>query len=160
MQQPRQKMTGTIIRSIIAFAFLACAFPLSAQVDSSIVQVTADRRLAMLSAKQAQINKLSVYKNSAGQYKGFRVMVLNTNNRDLAYKTRADILRYFPNQGVYLSYQAPYFKLKAGDFVKREDAEKFRKELSKYFSESLFVVSDIVKISSEDEARLLKESNE
>jgi hypothetical protein len=87
-------------------------------------------------------------------------MVLNTNNRDLAYKTRADILRYFPDKGVYMAYQAPYFKLKAGDFVKKEDAEKFRKELSRYFKEGLFVMNDIIKVSAEEEAKILAEKEE
>ncbi|HSR37483.1 MAG TPA: SPOR domain-containing protein [Phnomibacter sp.] len=127
------------------------------QVDSSLVVVHVDYRADLLAKKKSQINKLSVYKNSAGQYKGYRVMIINTNNRDLAYKMRGDVLRYFPNQAVYMAYQAPYFKLKAGDFIKREDAEKFRKELSKYFTESFFIVSDIIKISPEEEARLLAE---
>jgi SPOR domain len=121
------------------------------------VKVEVDPRVYILAKKQSQINKLSVFKNSAGQFKGYRIMVLNTNNRDLAYKTRADILRYFPDKGVYMAYQAPYFKLKAGDFVKREEAEKFKKELSRYFKESLFVISDIVKLSPEEEAKLLEE---
>jgi hypothetical protein len=127
------------------------------QVDSSLVVVHVDYRVDLLAKKQSQINKLSVYKNSAGQYKGYRIMIINTNNRDLAYKMRGDVLRYFPNQAVYMAYQAPYFKLKAGDFIKREDAEKFRKELSKYFTESFFIVSDIIKISAEEEAKLLAE---
>lgn len=147
-------MTKHIIASVLGLLLTA---PLLAQIDSSIVTVTADPRIDWLAKKQSQINKLSGLKNSAGQWKGFRVMVANTNSRDVAYKTRADILRYFPDKAVYMAYQAPYFKLKAGDFVKREDAEKFRKELSKYLSGSLFVVADIIKISAEDEARLLAE---
>lgn len=144
------------------FTTVICCFVIGksmAQTDSTIrtVVVTADPRLELLSKKQSQINKLSSFKNSAGQYKGYRVMLVNTNNRDLAYKMRTDILRYFPDKNLYMSYQAPYFKLKAGDFTKREDAEKFRKELGKYFKESFFVISDIVKVTAEEEARLLAE---
>jgi SPOR domain len=143
--------------TIIVFCVHASAL---AQYDSTLVEISADYRLDLLAKKQAQINKVSVYKNSSGQWKGYRVMVLNTNNRDLAYKTRADILRFYPDKGVYMAYQAPYFKLKAGDFVKKEDAEKFRKELSKYFKDGLFVMNDIIKISSEDEAKILAEKEE
>jgi len=132
----------------------------SAQYDSTLVEVSADPRLDMLAKKQAQINKVSIYKNSSGQWKGYRVMVLNTNNRDLAYKTRADILRYFPDKGVYMAYQAPYYKLKAGDFLKKEDAEKFKKDLSRYFKEGLFVMNDIIKVSAEDEAKILIEKDD
>lgn len=138
-------------------ALLLCNNATQAQQADSTATATvhADPRLTWLAEKQAQINKVSVYKNSAGQWKGYRVMVLNTNNRDEANKTKADILKYFPDKGVYMAYQAPYFKLKAGDFVKREEAEKFRKELSKYFSGSLFVMNDIIKLSAEEEAKIL-----
>lgn len=142
---------------VLSMAFCLTSMWVLAQVDSSLVVVNVDYRAELLAKKQSQINKLSVYKNSAGQYKGYRVMLINTNNRDLAYKMRGDVLKYFPNQAVYMAYQAPYFKLKAGDFIKREDAEKFRKELSKYFTESLFIISDIIKISAEEEAKLLAE---
>ncbi len=144
---------------ILMASSLSLLLPATAQAqeDSTLVTLSVDPRVHWLAKKQSQINKLSAYKNSAGQYKGYRVMILNTNNRDQAYKMRADVLRYFPDKQVYMAYQAPYFKLKAGDFAKREEAEKFRKELSKYFKESFFVISDIVKLSAEDEAKLLAE---
>jgi hypothetical protein len=155
------KQNHTLLKKIIVvaiFLLLACADGM-AQYDSTLVEVAADPRLDMLVKKQAQINKVSIYKNSNGQWKGYRVMVLNTNSRDLAYKTRADILRYFPDKGVYMAYQAPYFKLKAGDFLKKEDAEKFKKELSRYIKDGLFVMNDIIKMSAEDEARILTEKD-
>lgn len=141
---------------VLAAAMFASTPALAQQQDSNATAtVHADPRLTWLAEKQAQINKVSVYKNSAGQWKGYRVMVLNTNNRDDANKTKAELLKYFPDKAVYMAYQAPYFKLKAGDFIKREDAEKFRKELSKYFSGSLFVMNDIIKLSAEEEAKIL-----
>lgn len=152
--------------NILTFYFLVlsmiCSQQLHAQQSdsSAFTTVHADPRLNWLAEKQAQINKVSVYKNSAGQWKGYRVMVLNTNNRDEANKTKAVILKYFPDKGVYMAYQAPYFKLKAGDFIKREDAENFRKELSKYFSGNLYVMNDIIKITAEEEAKLLAAEKE
>ena len=128
--------------------------------STSSVAVIKDSRIDILTKKQAQINKTSVFKNSAGKYKGYRVMVISTNDRELAYKTRSDILRYFPDKGVYMGYQSPYFKLKAGDFIKKEDAEKFRKELSKFFSGSLFVMPDIIILRPEDEAWLMSEDRD
>jgi hypothetical protein len=155
----KQIMKQTLYFLCITFIGCLAIQHATAQTDSSMrtVIVSADPRLELLSKKQSQINKLSSFKNSAGQYKGYRVMIINTNNRDLAYKMRTDILRYFPDKNLYMSYQAPYFKLKAGDFTKREDAEKFRKELAKYFKESFFVISDIVKVTVEEEAKLLEE---
>ncbi len=128
------------------------------QTDSAgTVKLVKDYRIDMLVKKQSQINKLSVYKNSRGEYKGYRIMVLNTNNRTLAYKTRADILRYFPDYNVYMAYQAPYFKIKMGDFLKREDAEKLKKDVSKLLSQNVFAMQDIINLKPEEEARLMEE---
>ena len=131
-----------------------------AQPDTTKVEVVKDPRIDLLVKKQALINKIAVFKNSRGEYKGYRIMVLNTNNRDLAYKTRADILRYYPDYNVYMAYQSPYYKLKVGDFVKRAEADSFKKELSSMFPQGMFVIQDIIHLSPEDEARLLKEEEE
>ena len=131
-----------------------------AQPDTTKVEVVKDPRIDLLVKKQALINKIAVFKNSRGEYKGYRIMVLNTNNRDLAYKTRADILRYYPDYNVYMAYQSPYYKLKVGDFVKRPEADSFKKELSSMFPQGMFVIQDIIHLSPEDEARLLKEEEE
>jgi hypothetical protein len=132
-----------------------------AQVDSGgSVELIKDSRIDLLVKKQANINRVAVLKNSRGEYKGYRIMVLSTNNRELAYKTRADILRSYPDQNVYMAYQSPYFKLRMGDFLKREDAEKMKKELSGMFKQGLFVMQDIIRLKPEEEAKLLKEEDE
>lgn len=146
-----------------ATVFLLLIFILenaSAQKDTSRVEVVKDYRVDILLKKQAQINKVTGYKNSRGEYKGFRIMVMNTNDRELAYRTRANILRYFPDYNVYMAYQTPYFKIKMGDFLKRADADRLRKELSVFFKQGTFVIQDIIKITPEEEAQLLREEME
>jgi hypothetical protein len=148
-----------IIKILVGLCcFLLISAVTNAQSDSlATVTVVKDYRIDLLVKKQSQINKLSVYKNSKGEYKGYRLMVLNTNNRDLAYKTRTDILRYFPDNNVYMAYQSPYFKLKMGDFLKKEDAEKMKKELLKVLNQNVFVMQDIINLKPEEEARLIEE---
>ena len=145
-----------------SLVFIALLFTVNAgaQFDTNKVEVIKDPRIDLLVKKQAQINRIAVFKNSRGEYKGYRIMVLNTNNRDLAYKTRADILRYYPEYNVYMAYQSPYYKLKMGDFLKRAEADSFKKELSAMFKQGMFVVQDIIHLSPEDEAKLLKEEEE
>jgi hypothetical protein len=134
--------------------------PVFSQKDSGVVEVIKDPRIDLLVKKQAQINKVAVYKNSRGEYKGYRIMIMSTNNRELAYKTRSDMLRYFPDQNVYMGYQAPYFKIKIGDFLKRPEADAFKKELSQVFDQSTYVIQDIIKVTPEQEAKLLEENAE
>ena len=53
--------------------------------------------------------------------------MINTNNRDEAIAAKTKVYTYFPELKAYLQYQSPYFKLRAGNFKTREEAEKYRK---------------------------------
>lgn len=138
----------------ISLAFLF-SFAALAQIDTPNIVVHKDSRIDILLKKQANINKTAAMKTSNGQYKGYRIMVLNTNDRELAYKTKGQILTNFPDQQVYMSYQAPFFKLKVGDFLKRADAEDLRKDLGRLMPKGVFIISDVIKLKPEEEAKLL-----
>lgn len=124
------------------------------------VNVFRDYRLELLSKKQWEINKLSTFKNSSGKFKGFRIQVLNTNNRDQAYQIRGKLLRSFPEHNVYMAYQAPNYKLRIGDFVKKEDADKLKKQIETILGTTTYIVPDLITLSAEDQAKLLEEDNE
>ena len=108
------------------------------------VIVVKDARLEILSSKQAQINKRSAMMTSGGQYKGFRVQVLSSNNRDNAQKIKTDLMNKFPDHKSYILYQSPNFKVRIGNFLKRDEAEKLRKQLYKYFPQGVYVVEDTI----------------
>lgn len=135
-----------------------------AQDDSvTLVEIIHDSRLDELTKKQYALNKntndlssLSKYKTSGGKYKGYRVMVLNTNSRDLAYQTRGMLATRFPQHTLYLGYQAPYYKLKMGDFLEKSDAEAFKKQLSTIIKQGLFIVPEAINLKPEEEEKLIE----
>jgi hypothetical protein len=152
---------------LLYVGFLSVAFPsvTQAQTEEEVVytELVRDSRLDELFHKQLQINKaannrnaLSKYKTSGGKYKGYRLMVLNTNNRELAYQTRGQLASRFPQHKLYMGYQAPYYKLKMGDFLEKDDAEALKKQLAGIIKSGIFVVSDAVTISPEQEEKLLE----
>lgn len=110
--------------------------------DSVIVKK--DARLDILTAKQIAINKRSTMLTSNGQYKGFRIQVVSTTNRDQAFKIKTDLLMKYPDEKTYVMFQSPYFKVRIGNFLKRADAEKFRKDLNKAFPQGVFIVEDAI----------------
>ena len=83
--------------------------------------------------------------------RGYRLMVLNTINRDEAIEAKKKIYTYFPELKAYLLYQSPYFKLKAGNFKSRDEAEKYQKNMSSFFPKGVFIVNDIIEIKPERE---------
>ena len=87
---------------------------------------------------------------SNGKIKGFRIQITSTSSRDQAFNAKAAVQSKFPDQKVYTTYQAPLFKVRVGDFLKREDAEKYRKLMLTIFPTGMYVVEDVVDAVLED----------
>jgi hypothetical protein len=133
----------------IAFIIVAMFFATGVSASDTIV-VIKDPRLDVLSQKQAFINKRTSVLTSNGKVKGFRIQITSTNNRDQAFNAKAAVQSRFPDQKVYTTYQAPLFKVRVGDFLKREDAEKVRKLMLSIFPDGMYVVEDVIEASLED----------
>lgn len=130
------------VRSLLLFIVVLFFAKFSFANDTIIVHK--DARLDVLVQKQAAINKRSAMMTSAGLYKGFRIQVISTSNRDEAIKTKTDLLTNFPDQKSYLVFQSPSFKVRIGNFLKREDAENFRKQLVDLYPQGGYIVEDAI----------------
>lgn len=117
----------------------------STPADSSSVLIHKDYRVDLLIKKQAQINEVTS-RNARRTDKGFRLMIISTNNRDEAYAAKTKIYTYFPELKAYMWYQSPYFRLKAGNFKDRKDAESYQKRMNTYFPKGVFVMKDIIEV--------------
>ena len=147
------------MKQVIFFLLFTFYFLLGksfAQADSvatikDTVVVNKDPRLDILTQKQALINKRSQMMTSNGLYKGYRLQLLSTNNRNQAFKLKYDLLTNFPDQKAYVSYQAPYFKVKFGNFLRRDEAEKIRKQLTRSYPAGVFIVEDAIEYTPKDD---------
>ena len=108
----------------------------------SSVFVVKDSRFDLLVKKKAEINKKAA--DAKRPTKGFRIQVLNTTDRNQALAAKSKLLTLYPDQKTYLMYQAPYFKIRIGNFVERAEADDLKKELARMFPTGVFVIpSDI-----------------
>ncbi len=103
-----------------------------------------DSRLDILVQKQAQANKRTAMMTSTGLYKGFRLQMISTPRRDDATQMKSELLNRFPDQKTYTLFQSPNFKVRMGNFLKREEAEKFRAQISKFFPKGIYIVEDTI----------------
>ncbi|MFY7898579.1 MAG: SPOR domain-containing protein [Chitinophagaceae bacterium] len=122
---------------------------------SDTVIIRKDPRIDVLVAKQALVNKRLSMMTSAGLYKGYRIQIISTNNRDAATKAKNEVLALFNDQKAYLTYQSPYFKVRIGNFLKKEDAEKFRLQLNKYYPQGVYIVEDAIEYTMKEDDELL-----
>ncbi len=117
--------------------------------DSSTVVIHKDPRIDLLIKKQAEINEIA-FKTAKRNVRGFRIMVINTNDRNAAINAKARMYTLFPELKSYLTYQSPYFRLKVGNFLDRKDAEDYQKKIEKYFPKGVFIVNDVIEVKGED----------
>ena len=115
------------------------------KMDSSSVIIHKDPRLDLLVKKQIQINE-DISRESRKSGKGFRLMIISTISRDEAIAAKTKIYTYFPELKAYLWHQSPYYKLKAGNFKERKEAEEYQKKLNVYFPNGVFIMNDVVEL--------------
>jgi SPOR domain len=118
------------------------------KADSGSITVHKDPRLDLLVKKQIQINE-ETSREGRKSGKGFRLMIVSTNSRDEALAAKTTIYTYFPELKAYLWHQSPYYKLKAGNFKDRKDAEEYQKKLNVYFPKGVFIMNDMVELKPE-----------
>ena len=125
--------------------FCQNSLPFEVNPDSTSVIVHKDPRVDLLIRKQIQINEETT-REARKVAKGYRLLVINTNKRDDAIAAKTKLYSYFPELKTYLIYQSPYYKLKAGNFKTREEAEEYRKKVSTFFPSGVFVMNDIIEV--------------
>lgn len=119
-------------------------------VDTNFVTVHKDPRLDLLIKKQIEINE-ETSRDARRIGKGFRLLVINTGNRDEAIAAKSKVYTYFPELKTYLIYQSPNFKLKAGNFKERKEAEDYLKKLQKHFPKGVFIMNDTIEVKLDKE---------
>ncbi|HVX50599.1 MAG TPA: SPOR domain-containing protein [Chitinophagaceae bacterium] len=134
-----------MVKLIVMMAVTLCSIHcFAAGTTADTIVVHKDTRLDTLSVKQAEINSSALRLTPDGHYKGFRLLIVTTRSRDEATRAREVVLQNFPDEKAYLSYLSPYFRVKAGNFTSREDAENFKNELAKVYNGGIYVVQDII----------------
>jgi hypothetical protein len=89
----------------------------------------------------ADIEKLdSLKKMYPTKPSGYRVQIF-FGKRDEAREKKVEFLQKYPDVGAYISYLAPNFRLRVGDFRTKIACEEFKREISEDFPAS-YIVKD------------------
>ncbi|GDX42452.1 hypothetical protein LBMAG22_09810 [Bacteroidota bacterium] len=113
--------------------------------DTTTVSVIKDSRIDGLIKKQIQVNE-ETSRSARRQDKGFRLLVISTTLREEALAAKTKVYSYFPELKAYLFHQSPYYKVKAGNFKDRKEAELYQRRLELLFPKGVFIINDIIEI--------------
>ncbi len=91
----------------------------------------------LLNRREANKNKL---------INGWRVQIFfgsGSSAKAEAEKAKKDFLKRFPDIPAYLLYEAPYFKVRVGDFRTKMEAAKMKKDLTGIFTNTFIMEEKI-----------------
>jgi hypothetical protein len=138
-----------IIGIFLFLAFSAVALAQNGSADSlqsSKVTINKDPRLEQLAQLETDFNLMA-----ARFTKGYRLLVLKSDNRDYAMKVRSYLLQTFPEEKLIMTYQSPFIKMKFGDFADMKDAEKYRNLIMKggVVKGEIYIVPETIELKPE-----------
>jgi hypothetical protein len=136
------------------FLILVCFLPFLAKAQSVSPDIVKDPRLDLLIKKQTELNR-KVYLENNRTAQGFRILVINTSDRQKAMDTKSTLMRDFPDHKTYLIYQSPHFKIQIGNFRTRPDAEGLRKQITRIYPNGVIVIPSVIEVKAEDEITML-----
>jgi hypothetical protein len=120
--------------------FIALFIPaLSFAQTRGKVEVVKDARIDTFAARRVELNKAG--SAEALNINGYRVQIFTGENRKNAYDAQAKFQEEYPNIRTYIIYNEPNFKVRAGDFRTRLEAEKLQDDLKKWFT-GMFIIPE------------------
>lgn len=140
------------MKSVLSFfSLLVCLvqFQWAGAADSIIIRK--DPRLIILSQKQRETNQRNAMLTPDGLLKGYRIQVISTQKREEAFSIHAELLKKFPDEKSYVSYQSPNFRVRIGNFIRMEDAEPLKAILNKQYPRGVYIVADGVEYLPKEE---------
>lgn len=128
------------IRQLVLFSIvLIMGFSVQADTGGEIgrsVMMFKDPRIDYMQQVYSAKNKIEVKVKAL-----YRVQVIASKSRSEVNDAKAYFSSKYPEMPVFISFSPPTFKMRAGNFVSRDDAQRFLKEIRKNYPAS-FVVAN------------------
>jgi len=144
------KLTASYYKAlgiIMGCCFLLLCGQVNAQTRGKIEEVK-DARIDTLMIRRLEVAKPghnnSSNANASGAFislNGYRVQFFSGSSRADAYSAQARFNQKYPDLRTYVVYLEPNFKVRAGDFRTRMEANKLLEELRPMFT-GLFIISE------------------
>ncbi len=117
-------------------ALLACFLVTAGSAQQKVI-VTPDPDVARVLNLFAEVSEIQE------EVEGWRVQILATTDRRLLETTETQFKASYPSVPVDWVHNTPYYKLRAGAFFTRQEADRLRHTLSREF-EGVYLVKDEV----------------
>ncbi len=138
------------MKTILIFFLSIIVLQGSAQTSDTLangIVVYKDYRMNMIQNREKDVNT-EILKYKARFTKGYRLMILNTSDKNYAFKVRTELLQKFPEQKPYMWFANPYIRLKFGNFRTKEEAQEYQKKISKMLGgATIYLLDETIEIN-------------
>tara|TARA_B100000963_G_scaffold350524_1_gene360879 strand:+ start:431 stop:817 length:387 start_codon:yes stop_codon:yes gene_type:complete len=115
-------------------------FSLETHGQENLINYQYDKKIDSLHLKFKKINL------SQNGIQAFRIQIAFASTKNEINTMKLNFMKKFPNVPIYLSYSAPYYKLRVGNFRTKFEAEKSKGKLIKNYPGS-YIVSEYIKLN-------------
>ena len=134
-------------KTILSLLFIILTCSVFSQKAEDYSYVNRDTRIDRLVEKHRQYNQ------SNPGVDGFRVQIFfdsGNNSKKAAQTARERFMEVYPEVSAYLTFKAPYYRVRVGDFRTKLEAEGFLFQLSSNYPNA-FSVPDRIQIEKKTE---------
>lgn len=142
-------MKYSMIGLLVILSYMA-----SAQTGTTVT-VHKDPRIDALMKKQIEVNEYTT-RDARRNVAGFRLLILTSNDRNKVTEAKLKVYKNFPELKAYVVYQAPYYKLRVGNFKDQKEANDYLKKVELYFPTGVYVIRDIIEVNPDKSSELDK----
>ncbi len=140
---------SNLIRVTLSLIFITCFFPIFSFAQTrGTLEIIKDPLIDTLIARRPSLGKTLNVLPEGSSY-GYRVQIFFGSNRKAAYDAQARFNEEYPEYRTYISYIEPNFKVHAGDFRTRLEAEKLMRSVTALFP-SMFIFSEKINPAKAD----------
>ena len=128
-----------MMKNILTLSLLLLPLTLFCQEENTGLVIIQDEQINNLVKKRSSSNTTHKLVSS----EGFRLQLIYNTKKDDVNKERIKFIKKYPKVETYVQFDAPLYFLRVGDFKKKEDAEKFSKEIIKSYPEHFIFKTSI-----------------
>ena len=123
------------------FILLSTLF--NAQTNGKGIVIVKDKKIDALIQNKSNVKRINTT--------GYRVQVYFSTNKNELNDVRLKFIKSYPRVETYITYDAPNYFLRVGDYADRNDAERFKKEIFREFPDNFIVKCGINLPNDEEE---------
>lgn len=122
------------------FILLSTLF--NAQTNGKGIVIVKDKKIDALIQNKSNVKRISTT--------GYRIQIYFSSNKNELNDIRLKFIKSYPRIETYITYDAPNYFLRVGDYADRNDAEKFKKEIFREFPDN-FTIKCTINLPNDEE---------